>query len=271
MKIFKRLQSSEKLETLKVENCWYKEILVIPPETKYLQNLESLEVVMCRNLINVLPPLSSFSNLKIIKVHECHRLTSLMYASTVEGLVHLEEMKISNCEIMIQILEMEMKMDVEAKEITFKTLKKLELDGLISLRCFVSGNCSLDFPSLETLNIENCPTLEIFASGDLTLREVSLDKQKYYCNNDLDEIVRTHHKSEVWDFSFLLSSNNVASTNSLIIVMDAFGWYLLGQILVREKLCLHNIHPQTTSGLSNNHLVSLHIVQKKKKNLDLFS
>lgn len=174
--------------------------------SKRLQHIEKLEIKDCFNHINIVFSSSCFSNLKVFDVQRYLRLTSLMTASTAKILVHLEEMHISGCEMIREIIQ-DWENREEHNKIIFPKLKKLELKDLFSLMYFFAGNSSLEFPILHIVTIENCPDMKIFSFGDLKtslLKQVTQDKKDYVCNNDLSEIVGQHHNSMVSLSTFIL-------------------------------------------------------------------
>lgn len=101
-----------------------------------LQNFESLEVRSCHRLNVVLQPPLSFGNVKIINVDDCRGLESLMVASTATSLEQLEELDISECGKMRQVVRDEEADGVKEKKIIFPKLKILKLDKLYSLTSF---------------------------------------------------------------------------------------------------------------------------------------
>ncbi|XP_052293320.1 probable disease resistance protein At4g27220 isoform X2 [Citrus sinensis] len=137
------------------------------------QNLETLEIWWCNNLINLVPSSASFENLTTLEVSYCQRLKNLVSSSTAKSLVCLMKLRIDGCKLMTEIISSEG--DVEEDEIVFSRLKWLSLECLDSLTSFCSGNCTFKFPSLEDLFVIDCPKMMIFSFGVLStprLREV---------------------------------------------------------------------------------------------------
>ncbi|TXG48206.1 hypothetical protein EZV62_027500 [Acer yangbiense] len=177
-----------------------------------LQKLEFLQVNWCDSLIILMPPAASLENLKILKVFGCHRLLSLVVASTAKSLVHLEEMSITYCQEMTEIIANEG--DVLEGEIIFRRLKSLELKSLSNLTCFCYGNYTLNFPLLEKLKMEECTKMQFFSSGVVRtpkLQEASQVSQnwtKYVweCDN-LNTFIKQHREKEVFSNAKQLNLN----------------------------------------------------------------
>ncbi|TXG69538.1 hypothetical protein EZV62_004473 [Acer yangbiense] len=127
-----------------------------------LHNLGSLEVVECNSLITLVPTSASFQNLRFMRVSDCNGLRSLVTAAVAKSLVQLWCMWISNCNEMTEIVA---NGDVKEDEIIFNNLEELELTNLSNLTSFYSGNYTLNFPSLNELQVTRCPKMKFFSSG----------------------------------------------------------------------------------------------------------
>ncbi|XP_059663496.1 putative disease resistance protein At5g05400 [Cornus florida] len=121
----------------------------------------------------------SFSKLSILEVINCPS-RYLFSAAAARGLLQLQELSISKCEILEEIVGDEI-MDT----VTFRQLKKMELWGLPKLRsfnantkktsaeeCNVSGlaqlfNDKVRFPALEELEIKNLESLTAIWNNQL--------------------------------------------------------------------------------------------------------
>ncbi|XP_044481816.1 disease resistance protein At4g27190-like [Mangifera indica] len=152
-----------------------------------LQNLCDLTVAYCHNLMTLLPCSSSFKNLTTLEVIYCNGLQNLIASSIAKSLVCLEELKIRECEMMIEVLANEG--DKEEDEIVFEKLKELTLVKLKSLTCFYSGNCALNFPFLESLNVSKCFKMKTFSGEGLDMPRLQKVNKKV-CTNDLDSIIQ---------------------------------------------------------------------------------
>ncbi|KAH9727248.1 putative disease resistance protein [Citrus sinensis] len=139
------------------------------------ENLESLEVWWCENLINLVPSSASFKNLTTLELWYCQRLMNLVTSSTAKSLVCLTKLRIDGCRMLTEIISKEE--DVAEDEIVFSKLKWVSLERLENLTSFCSGNYTLKFPSLEDLFVIECPKMKIFSHRVLStprLRELPL-------------------------------------------------------------------------------------------------
>ncbi|CAN6700220.1 unnamed protein product [Malus baccata var. baccata] len=95
-------------------------------------------------------------NLTTLTVHQCDSLRFLFSSSMAKCLGQLKNLKISNCQIMEEILGNE-----ENTDDMFDKLSRLELQHLPNLVRFSSGSY-IKFPSLAYLNLDDCTKLETF-------------------------------------------------------------------------------------------------------------
>ncbi|KAG2694937.1 hypothetical protein I3760_08G167400 [Carya illinoinensis] len=151
-------------------------------ETFVLNNMFSLEEI-CQDKL----PLSSFKNLKVLKVENCEKLRFIFSSSIARGLSLLEELKITSCDNMgaIFVKEEEDGIEDQGDMMLFGRLQTLVLNDLPKLVGFLStkdsfmadcretnseGNHDLQlpllhhdqvsFPSLQTLHMEGLPKIK---------------------------------------------------------------------------------------------------------------
>ncbi|KAL5743214.1 hypothetical protein ACOSP7_029946 [Xanthoceras sorbifolium] len=129
------------------------------------QNLATLAVSTCVNIRNLEPFSVSFQNLTSLEVSQCHKLLNLGALSTIKSLLQLRRMSIIDCQMIEEIIahtgdEME-------DQIIFKQLTYLGLQCLPSVRSFYSGNCTIEFPSLQQVVLRQCPNMKFFSQGVL--------------------------------------------------------------------------------------------------------
>ncbi|KAK4259569.1 hypothetical protein QN277_005887 [Acacia crassicarpa] len=79
------------------------------------------------------PSFTSFYNLTVLKVSECHQLVYLVTTSTTESLVNLETLEIDDCKNLEEIVRNDSDQDVEGG-ITFNGLRILKLTHLPRLK-----------------------------------------------------------------------------------------------------------------------------------------
>jgi len=155
------------------------------PEIKYIINSSTLmdiafptwETIILKNMTGLeeishgkLPSLRSFGNLRIVKVEHCDKLKFVFSSSIARGLSQLEELEVSECRIMEEIVVTEELGAVEETilKVLFPQLKLLILKELPILKRFCKGS-NIKFPSLKDLRIDHCPKLKTFISKRVSL------------------------------------------------------------------------------------------------------
>ncbi|KAI4353332.1 hypothetical protein L6164_002291 [Bauhinia variegata] len=154
-------------------------------------NLESLEVLYCSSLKNLVPPSICFENLTIMYVDGCEGLIYLITSSTAKSLVQLKTMTIVNCRALEHVICTDEEEEVEA-EISFESLESLELTSLSRLKNFSSGEHTLIFPSLDVLKISGCPKMDMFSPGVLmapVLNAVTMEEGKKRWKDGLNSTI----------------------------------------------------------------------------------
>ncbi|XP_044477942.1 uncharacterized protein LOC123205141 [Mangifera indica] len=184
-----KLQGLFNLKCICKEDFWFKTIL---------QNLHSLEVKYCHNLMTLLPPSSSLENLCSLEVSHCDRMQNLMTSSIAKSLVRLEGLTIYKCDMMIEVLANDG--DIEKDEIVFKKLKGLSLFDLESLTRFGLGKYTLKFPFLKSLFVSKCSKMKTFFDGDLILPRLRRVNEKD-CSSDLNWVTQRLQNdcSKLWE------------------------------------------------------------------------
>ncbi|XP_044482833.1 probable disease resistance protein At4g27220 isoform X2 [Mangifera indica] len=186
------LQRFQSVKKLLLSACEYKEIKSV----SNLPNLEDLSVQHCTKLMSLLPSSASLQNLKVLEVVRANALLTLLTPSTARSLMQLRELRIIECEMLLEIIENEG--DTTSSEIVFDNLKLLSLTDLESLECFCFGNYSFNFLSLEELIIEGCPNLKTFSRAMLNTPKLHNVNYKEIGNegNDLNKIVHGLYKNK---------------------------------------------------------------------------
>ncbi|KAI4353808.1 hypothetical protein L6164_002734 [Bauhinia variegata] len=146
-------------------------------------NLQVLEVRRCNLLTTLVQSTVSFCNLKKLSIVSCHGLEYLFTSSTAKSLVQLEEMFINSSKSIKGIVAKE-EDESSFHEIIFRNLRKLKLLCLSSLLRFYTGNTTLNFPSLETVCIRECPNMEIFSMGIINAPKLNQIEVLYRPNYD---------------------------------------------------------------------------------------
>ena len=127
----------------------------------------------CR-LKNIVPFSStSFHNLHTLEACGSDVLISLLTPSTARTLGQLTWIEIYHCKRMTEIVANEGSEAEAGDEIAFNNLKRLRLHFMPSLTTFHLGNRTIKFPSLEHVEVQNCPKLKIFYSGNLSMPKLA--------------------------------------------------------------------------------------------------
>ncbi|XP_044483881.1 probable disease resistance protein At4g27220 isoform X1 [Mangifera indica] len=156
-----------------------------------------------------------FENLTFLYVDRCHEFVNLTTPSIARSLVQLRELKVSYCQMLMEILEIE---EDATTEIVFESLSKLSFEWIESLTCFCSGNYTFNFPSLEELNITKCPHMKTFCRGILCtpkLQKINYDKMKVENKgNDLNKTIQGLYKRKNQNISLDLKLLTLKDVNS---------------------------------------------------------
>ncbi|XP_034707094.1 disease resistance protein At4g27190-like [Vitis riparia] len=133
-----------------------------------LQNLQSLQVSRCRNLINLVSP------------------------SMAKRLVQLKELTVDYCDEVKEIVENEGG-EATDDEILFTKLQKLKLSFLPNLKSFCSARYTFKFPCLIEMQVIKCPKMEFFCKGDSiteSLQRVEMGDYGQRWENDLNTTIQ---------------------------------------------------------------------------------
>ena len=141
---------------------------VIQVEGRVGETLPQLTIMYLENL-PMLTHLSGFGpflqNLHSLQVSKCGKLINLVSPSMAKTLVQLEELTVSYCDEVKEIVENEGGEATDDK-IVFTKLKKLKLHFLPNLKSFCSARYTFIFPCLTEMQVKRCPEMEIFCKGD---------------------------------------------------------------------------------------------------------
>ncbi|XP_044478010.1 uncharacterized protein LOC123205165 isoform X2 [Mangifera indica] len=221
------LQIFKSIKKLKLDSCAYRKIKSL----SYVPNLEVLHVEFCHELLSLLPSSTSFQNLKVLTVSNCNGLVNLTTLSTIKSLVQLRELSISDCRMLIEIVEKEGDA-TSSSEIVFNNLKKLSFKRLESLTCFSSGNYFFSFSLFEEFIIEECPNMKTFSQGSLCtpkLLKINYGRRWNHTNNqwekmeveiegnDLNKAIQRSYKKQNQDISLDLKLLTLKDDNSMEI------------------------------------------------------
>ncbi|KAG2380649.1 Disease resistance protein [Vigna angularis] len=191
-----RLEFLLELVSIGLENSW---------TDYFVRNLEILEVINCPSLKNLVSSTVSFSNLRCLKVENCHSLSYLLTFSTVKRLGQLKRMEMKDCDSIEEIVCEEDGEESDEDEIIFPQLISLNLDSLWKLKRFYRG--SLGFPSLEELSLTYCDNMITLCVGSIEadkLSQVKIDEfsDAIQLETELNSIMRKEYlkKNTLWEF-----------------------------------------------------------------------
>ncbi|GMP72964.1 hypothetical protein CsSME_00030830 [Camellia sinensis var. sinensis] len=144
-------------------------------------------------------------NLRSMFVTSCDKLKYVFQPSIAQALHQLEELRVSNCEEMEEIVAAKQNEGQQEEEervdykMVFKSLKHIRLTGLPNLSGFCTGGDDFPFewPFLELLTVNRCPKMTTFAATTSAstpkLKEVDLDGSVVPLQGmDLNKFVQTH-------------------------------------------------------------------------------
>ncbi|KAL7612630.1 hypothetical protein Lser_V15G04852 [Lactuca serriola] len=162
-----------------------------------LNNLDGLRYIWKSNQWTVF----QFPNLTRVHIYDCKRLEHVFTSSMVGSLLQLQELHISQCKLMEEVIVKDADVSVEEdkeKESDGKTnkeilvlprLKSLKLQYLPCLKGFSLGKEDFSFPLLDTLSISKCPAITTFTKGNSAtpqLKEIETHFGSFYAAGEKD-------------------------------------------------------------------------------------
>ncbi|XWS30669.1 hypothetical protein CRYUN_Cryun23aG0006400 [Craigia yunnanensis] len=151
-----------------------------------LPMLEELKIYNMENLERIWPDQQvaqdSFHNLISFRLDDCPKLLSIFPLNMLRRLERLEELIVSDCQLLEQIIELSQLLiqpTVVQETITFDfpQVKSLSLCKLPNLKCFYHKKNTTNWPSLKEIKVVGCDKLEIFASEYLSSQETERKSQ----------------------------------------------------------------------------------------------
>ncbi|KAK3419783.1 hypothetical protein EUGRSUZ_G00550 [Eucalyptus grandis] len=140
-------------------------------ESLFLKNLINLEKI-CNSLVTP----KCFSILKVVNIHQCHRLENLWFLSEMQRLVHLEVLQVRECDSMRAIItdgagEIEVLAYDTVELPNLRRLKLCELPKMTSFRTSADGApIQVSLPRLESLVMVGFLGLEEILSSESSLK-----------------------------------------------------------------------------------------------------
>ncbi|KAJ9541990.1 hypothetical protein OSB04_028496 [Centaurea solstitialis] len=150
-----------------------------------------------------------FPNLTKLSIGRCESLEHVLTSSMVGSLLQLQDLHINDChcmEVIVKeanvVVEWEGEGECNDKEneiIMLPRLKSLTLRKLSSLKGFCLGKEAFSWPSLDTLQIIECPEMSVFTKGDLATPELRvIDTNLRRCElsreESLNSFITTKHQ-----------------------------------------------------------------------------
>nr|KAJ0222405.1 hypothetical protein LSAT_V11C200053400 [Lactuca sativa] len=146
-----------------------------------------------------------FPNLTRVSIEGCNMLEHVFTSSMVSSLLQLQDLYISRCDYIEEVIVKDENVVVQAQEeeesygkvndIVLHHLKSLELDSLRGLKGFWLGKENFSFPLLDTLIIKHCQAITTFTMGNLAtpqLKEIEIDFDSYYVvGEDINSIIKS--------------------------------------------------------------------------------
>ncbi|CAK9177999.1 unnamed protein product [Ilex paraguariensis] len=227
------------LKELRIQNCGKLEYLTnavdgrLQPSVFIFPILNTLDLRELANLIGVcgdqLPGAGSFSelkelqlgclpsltqlwkcptqnvclgNLRLVFLHECGSLGSLLSLSIASGMAQLEELHISNCGKLVEVFSDESGDGNVTSKIKFPKLKTIYLANLQSLIRFCGRIDGIEFPRLNDLKVYNLPIIKEFypnSYNDNTLElKLLFDQKLLFGSFKRLELYQLQNVSEIW-------------------------------------------------------------------------
>ncbi|KAK2353849.1 hypothetical protein QL285_091433 [Trifolium repens] len=187
LKVLTLLRVSE-LQCINLEDSWLNTVC---------EKLVELNVMKCPGLTKIFhsPSTVTFSYLKDLYINRCHGLEYLFTSSVAKVLMHLERIIVKRSQSIKEIVAKEQD-ETNSQGIKFEWLNCIHLDSLSSLECFYSGNDTLQLPSLNRVDIWQCPKMKVFSQGEINAKsfrgiQASADSNdKLVFDNDLNTSVK---------------------------------------------------------------------------------
>ncbi|XP_058755884.1 uncharacterized protein LOC131629101 isoform X2 [Vicia villosa] len=179
--VFSKLVKLELCEMEKLE-----ELCNGPIFLDFMANLEKISIDHCENLRSLFKCSLNLCSLKTVKLKSCSALVSVFELSTSQSLPLLENLKISDCEKLENIISFERRADDTIEEIVdgdnddkscysmFPKLKVLKIDRCPKLQFILPFISVQDFLLLEVIKIIRCHELKYIFSQHQDVKLTSL-------------------------------------------------------------------------------------------------
>ncbi|CAI9270991.1 unnamed protein product [Lactuca saligna] len=153
----------------------------------------------------------NFPNLTKVSVNDCSLLGHVFTCCMVGSLLHLQELQISDCESMDVIVKQVEDSETTPTEVVFPCLKSITLNNLPNLKGFCLGKSAFEWPSLDTLEIKDCPQIIVFTNGQATTPELKLISTTFgLCDvtEDPTSFIKTKQQ-EGWHWLYSIAGSDI--------------------------------------------------------------
>lgn len=138
-----------------------------------------------------------FPKLTSLVIETCNKISILFSHSCLSSLEHLEKLEVQHCENVEAIIPPE-DIEASANKIMFPELQHLLLKGLPKLKAVNLSSHNCHFPSLQKVEIEDCPNMIAFSRGfcvapkleDVTIQNTKSLISHYTHRNDMNAIIQ---------------------------------------------------------------------------------
>ncbi|KAF2304659.1 hypothetical protein GH714_037322 [Hevea brasiliensis] len=182
------------LKTLQISNCH---------NFNYLINVEELTVLEgTKHMWKSPSELLRLHNLQILKIYFWEELKVIFPASIAQGLEQLKQLELRSCDELEAIVAERQEREETIDNVVFSQLIKISLHRLPNLKAFCMDNLPFKWPSLEMVEVSNCPKMKTFAAsdGNQSTPKLKVIKVNYHDimvdGTDLDTVMQNHYKEE---------------------------------------------------------------------------
>ncbi|KAL9356191.1 hypothetical protein Peur_049444 [Populus x canadensis] len=198
-------------------------------DSLFLENLDNLEKICHGQLMA-----ESLGNLRILKVESCHRLNNLFSVSMARRLVRLEEITISDCKIMEEVVAEESENDTaDGEPIEFTQLRRLTLQCLPQFTSFHSNR-------RQKLLASDVRSKEIVAGNELGT-SMSLFNTKILFPNLEDLKLSSIKVEKIWHYQPAVQPPCVKNLASMVVESCSNLNYLLTSSMVESLAQLQRL------------------------------
>lgn len=203
----------ENLKSVKVKECGKLRNLFSNALAQRLHTLEHLAILKCDSMEEIVstdvaeaergargtkfsnvPPPMFFKNLEKITICKCNKMKSVLSLTIVQGLNQLKELAVVSCNQMEGIIALSDKERAAENQDLLPKLKILALQDLPKLDTVYNGKIALRWPSLEELQVRECPKLHklpLASRSEPNLRKVRVQSawfENLQCKDEYSKV-----------------------------------------------------------------------------------